>query len=277
MRKQFVATVIAISVLILTACGTIRKTVDLEYGKTYKIENEKITEKENVVFESEDSTIAKVTNGIVTACAPGTVNIDIKENNKVIGIYTFNITTVPITNIMLSSNSMDLKVGEGATLNFTPTPQNASRYGITWTSANPSVVSVDSNGHVLAKQSGSTTIMVSTVDGISDKCVVTVAEPTAYEQLTDDERTFVDDIYGVIYNYKNPYSVKFLKVDGVADSHIWRYITTAENSFGADVMQSYHYIKGLLIEGDSTGLGYDDDMNAALITQAMQEKVQGIC
>lgn len=277
MRKQLLAVLVAASILILTACGTIKETVDLEYGKTYKIENEKIAEKEDITYESEDPTIATVTKGIVTPCAPGTVNIDIKENDKVIGTYTFNITIVPITNIMLSTNSLDLKVGEGVTLNFTPTPKNASRYGITWTSANPRVVSVDDKGHILAKQSGSTTIMVSTADGISDKCTVTVAEPTAYEQLTDDERTFVDDIYEVILDYKNPYSVKFLKVGGIADSHMWWYITTAENSFGGKVTKSYNYIKGLLLEGNTAGFSYDDDMDVELITQAMQEKLQGIC
>lgn len=274
MRKLFLAVVIA-ALLSLTACGTIRETVDLEYGKTYKIENDKIAEKENITFESEDSSIATVRNGVVAACAPGTVDINIKENDKLIGKYTFNVKIIPITNIMLSTNSMELKVGEGATLNFTTAPQNASRYGITWTSANRDVVSVDKQGHILAKQSGSATIMIATEDGISDKCVVTVAEPSAYEQLSDDERVFVDDIYKVVLNYKNPYSVKFLKVDGVADSHIWRYVTTAENSFGGNVTKSYQYIMGLVIDGDSTGLGYDDDMDAALITEAIQEKLQG--
>ena len=54
MKKIGVIVFTAALVVCLTACGGVSKSVDLKYGETYKIEDEKIAGKENLTWESED-------------------------------------------------------------------------------------------------------------------------------------------------------------------------------------------------------------------------------
>lgn len=103
MRKMKIMFLVA-AALILTACGGISKTVDMKYGESYKIEEEKLEGKNDVVWESEDNSIVTVSDdGTVTAKAPGKVKVSIKEGDKSIGTYTFNVTTVPIEQIIIAT------------------------------------------------------------------------------------------------------------------------------------------------------------------------------
>ena len=66
----------------------------------------------------------------------------------------------------------------------TVSPENASNKGITWSSSNEEIASVDSStGLITAKQTGSVTIMATAVDGsgIKGTCNVTVAAPSIPE------------------------------------------------------------------------------------------------
>ena len=72
MKKIGVIVFTAALAVCLTACGGVSKSVDLKYGETYKIEDEKIAGKENLTWESEDNSIVSVADdGTVTANAPG--------------------------------------------------------------------------------------------------------------------------------------------------------------------------------------------------------------
>ena len=53
MKRLGVIVLTAALAVCLTACGGISKSVDLKYGETYKIEDEKLAGKENLTWESE--------------------------------------------------------------------------------------------------------------------------------------------------------------------------------------------------------------------------------
>ena len=86
---------------LLAGCGKVTKSVEINYGETYKIEDEKLEGKENLTWESADAEIVEVADdGTVTAKAPGKAKVAIKENGKSVGEYTFNVSIVPIEQIL---------------------------------------------------------------------------------------------------------------------------------------------------------------------------------
>ena len=81
-----------------------------------------------------------------------------------------------VTDIILSSSSLSLKVGESSTLSASVYPSNATNKTVTWTSSNTSVATVN-NGIVTAMSAGTVTIYAF-AGGKSSSCTVNVQTAT---------------------------------------------------------------------------------------------------
>ena len=112
------------------------------------------------------------------------------------------------TSVSLNKTSLTLDVGKSYTLTKTVSPSNAVT-SYTWSSSNTSVATVDSNGKVTAKKSGTATITVKTSNGKTATCKVTVNLPAP--QITGLANTpggikiswnKVDGAYGYRLYYK---------------------------------------------------------------------------
>lgn len=272
MKRLGVIVLTAALAVCLTACGGISKSVDLKYGETYKIEDEKLTGKENLTWESEDSSIVSVSDdGTVTANAPGKAKVSIKEGEKSIGTYTFDVTTVPIEQIIFADNN--IQITEKSTDNkikYTLLPEDASDYGIKWTSADNSVASINENGLVTANVVGKTTIIATTENGVTAQCSLEVVSKSAYDQLSRHEKAFVNAILPIMSNFKNPASVRFTSIHSLGD--YWQFEASAQNGFGGNTISSYSYFSssGLLLD---TTTPFVNEMNTDLVTQAVHEKL----
>jgi uncharacterized protein YjdB len=83
---------------------------------------------------------------------------------------------IPVTGVSLNKSSATLSVGNTETLLATVSPSDASNKSVTWNSSVPSVASVTQGGLVTAHSAGSSTIIVTTVDGgRTANCTVTVS------------------------------------------------------------------------------------------------------
>ncbi|WP_143317883.1 Ig domain-containing protein [Clostridium sp. HBUAS56017] len=82
------------------------------------------------------------------------------------------------SNMTLNKTSDSLQVGQTDNLVATVTPNNATNKNVTWTSSDPTVATVDSNGKVTALKAGTVSITAKTTDGsnLSMACTVTVAD-----------------------------------------------------------------------------------------------------
>ena len=133
-----------------------------------------------VTWTSSNSSVASVSNGVVTAKAAGTATITVKTadgNKTATCTVTVKTPTVAVTGISLNKTATTLTVGATETLTATVAPTNATDKTVTWTSSNPSVASV-SNGVITAKSAGTATITVKTADGNKTaSCVVVVFAP----------------------------------------------------------------------------------------------------
>ncbi|MGW6666416.1 Ig-like domain-containing protein [Peribacillus sp. NPDC055009] len=134
----------------------------------------------NVTWSSSDSSVVSVDqNGIVKAKSPGTVTIYAASTDGTNKKASFNITVMQnVQSISLNIDSLKLKVGESQALSATVLPADATNSKVIWSSSEPSVATVDANGMITAKSSGTSVITAKTEDGgFEDVSTVTVYQP----------------------------------------------------------------------------------------------------
>ncbi len=136
-----------------------------------------------VTWQSSDESVATVdADGKVTAHAPGTATITATAGGQ---SATCTVTVkdnapaiIPVNSVTLNKKSLTLNVNESETLTATIMPENATNREVTWTSSKPETAQVDENGKVTALAQGTAIITVTTANGKSATCAVTVTEAT---------------------------------------------------------------------------------------------------
>lgn len=152
---------------------------------------------------SSDTNIATVdSNGLVTLKDGGEVRITafITDSPSISASATITIKR-SVEGLKLDESSKVIYTGEEYTLGYTLTPENASNKDIKWTSAKPSVASVDQDGNVLGVSPGETIIMAQTEDGrYTDYCTIIVKQEAKNIKITTKD-VFLDkgDTYEIEY------------------------------------------------------------------------------
>lgn len=125
------------------------------------------------VWESVDTNVARVENGVVTAISPGQTKIRVTFGNQIVE-STINVLQGAQVNptITLNQNQLNLDVGNTANLIATVNPSDTPGT-VNWVSSNTNVATVE-NGLVTALNPGQTTITAS-IGNISANCVVNVS------------------------------------------------------------------------------------------------------
>ena len=106
----------------------------------------------------------------------GIIMTDSNDNKVTVGDDGKLETIIAVESVTLDKTSLDLYVGNTAELNATVKPENAADKIVTWSSSDPTVATVDTNGNVKALKPGTTTI-TATAGGKSATCTVTVSYP----------------------------------------------------------------------------------------------------
>lgn len=175
MKKASVILSIILLACILAGCGVIKESVEVKYGDTFTITNEKLDKYDSLKWDSADKSVAAVDNGTITGLAPGSTVITVcSEDGKTLAEYSTTVVIVPVTSIVLSTNVCEMTEGDSFQLSYTLFPENASDYGLSWKSANDAVATVNQDGRIEAKAEGQTTISISNKDGFIATCSVEV-------------------------------------------------------------------------------------------------------
>lgn len=97
------------------------------------------------------------------------------------------LSEIPLKGITLSSDSVELGIGETAKVTATPVPANATNKSLEWEIADPKIATVDISGNITGVAIGETTLTVYGEDKtISATCSVSVkARHTLYSNSTD--------------------------------------------------------------------------------------------
>lgn len=129
-----------------------------------------------LLWSSSDNNIVTVDqSGRVTALNAGTATITVQA--KDVTVTCVVTVTIDVTDIILNKNTVTINKGDVETLTVTIYPEDATDKSFTWSSSNPTIVTVD-NGLITGISKGSANITVKTNNGqISDTCTVTVNIP----------------------------------------------------------------------------------------------------
>ena len=145
------------------------------------------TSNKAVKWTSSNKSVASVSSsGQVTAKKAGTVTIIAKTSNGKKASCKITVKTRPIypTSISLSKTQLNLKVGKTYTLKPRFAPANTNKKTVKWTTSDKSVATVDKNGKVKAKGSGSAFITATTSNGQTARCTIQVTRKgVAYRAL----------------------------------------------------------------------------------------------
>ena len=186
-------TVKAKPVVKVTGVSLNRESLNLTEGETSKLVatvNPSNASNKNVTWESSKPSVVSVdSKGNIKALKAGSATITVKTKD---GGYTAKVTitvkakpVIKVTSVSLDKTSLILTEGGSSKLVVTVNPGNATNKGVTWSSSNSSVATVDSKGNVKALKAGSTIITVTTKDGsYTATCTVTVAEKPATYSVT---------------------------------------------------------------------------------------------
>ena len=130
----------------------------------------------NVTWSSSNANVATVTNGEVTAVSAGTTTITAKLPNGAKAECVVNVSSkvIKVSQVVLNVRTLSMSIGATNQLTATVKPSNATNKSITWSSSNPSVVSVDSNGKITALKQGTAKIYAKADNGVFDECGVIV-------------------------------------------------------------------------------------------------------
>ena len=134
-------------------------------------------------WESSNSEVASVDeNGIVTGNKNGTAVITVRTNNGKHAETTVEVQTSP-TEIVLNAAELQIDIAQAqhTKLEAAIKPVTANvKTGITWSSSNSDVASVNQTGEVEAKSTGKTVISVVTENGCATDCTITVIDSSKY-------------------------------------------------------------------------------------------------
>ncbi|MBR2769569.1 MAG: Ig-like domain-containing protein, partial [Solobacterium sp.] len=148
---------------------------------TVKIEPEGSAKVSDLIFSSSDQGIATVNSSlVVTGVYPGTATITAAtQDGSVKGTCNITVTEIALKSISIYA-AQDVLLPDGTTtLTAKYEPANATYQGVTWSSLNPDIATVDNLGKVKAVKPGQATIKAVSVrySDISATKIIQVMKP----------------------------------------------------------------------------------------------------
>ena len=144
----------------------------------------------NVTFKSLNEKVAIVdANGVVTGVSEGNADIVITtEEGGFEAKCTVRVDGIDARGIeRVGDKTVTMGINQTRQLQVKITPSDTTNKNVQWTSSNNSVATVDSNGVVISKNSGSTIITATTHNGLKTEFFIEVETPVTNITLNSNE------------------------------------------------------------------------------------------
>ena len=154
--------------------------------------NYSVASNTDLTWESTNSEIASVENGVITAHRGGDAIISAETSTGARADVSVHVDDEekPITSITLNNTQMEMNINTRQGLRATITPSDTTDSKLlSWESEDPTIAIVSATGNVTAKGAGTTTITVSAENGVSASCEVTVKSPITAVRLSQTDMT----------------------------------------------------------------------------------------
>ena len=153
-----------------------------------------------VSWTSSNSSVAKVSDGKITAVKAGTATITATAGGKTASVVVavadnpVPVTSVSVSGDGVSDGKLSLKSGASAQLTATVKPDNATDRKVTWTSSDSSVANVMGTGVVTAGSKAGKATVTATAGGKSASVEVTVEAQDPYAELDALAKAHASDL-----------------------------------------------------------------------------------
>lgn len=200
----------------------------------------------NITWTNSDNGVATISGTdnlirTVTGVKNGTTIVGLKTPNGRTATSKVTVQTSPTqielnkTNMVLDISGLNAKKEETLTVTYTPSTANANKQ-ITWTSSNPGIATVDTNGKVKGVGNGSATITATTKNGVSKQCLVIVQRSITKITLSKSSTTL--DL-AEVETTKNIQLTAKIEPSAVTEGYTW----SSSNS-GVASVDSNGYVSG---------------------------------
>lgn len=182
-KLSLLAIVLAIALLLLAPMRsgvedrlTVSTTrVELDPGQTATVDYELEAERaQTVAYKVDNASVATVDQlGNITAVAPGRTKVRLTAQGGATAVVDVEVSGVPLTAFSLNAHVLEMDKGDisGLSCQFN---NGATVQNVVWSSADPSIVQVDSAGRITAVGAGQTYVKAATSSGLSDTALVKV-------------------------------------------------------------------------------------------------------
>ena len=206
--SRYFGSIVEMDPILTTSIELNETEIEVTEGETVQLTAtvlpEDATDK-TVTWASSDESVASVDeNGLVTAVAPGAATITAMANDGSNLSASCNITVlqgfVLAESIQLNVTTVGLNEGASLQLTATVLPEECDNKNLTWSSNNPSIATVDSNGLVTTHGVGTATITAITTDGsnLSTTCTVTLLPVGVKGDVNGDNNISIADVAALI-------------------------------------------------------------------------------
>lgn len=226
---------------------------------------------QELIWESEDTSIATVEQGVIKGIKEGKTNIIVYNKDKTKSV-TCEIIVKKIEVQKISLDESDVKLGEGQNyiLRATTTP-NVTNEKINWVSSDENVVKV-SNGNITAIASGTATVSAVSTNGKKASCTfnVSTTKPSnkiRYASESFNVRTGPGVNYSLIGSVSRNEEIEILK-----EESNWTKLRLGNGKVGYTISKAYSSDKAYRIDGvpyiNQFNLGYPTGCEAVSATMA---------
>lgn len=206
------------------------------------------SDNEQVATVAQDGTVTTLTTGVAVITATS------NDNPELTATCTVTVTQ-SVTGLTLNAREKTIKVGEQFLLVATVLPSDSENRGVTFTSSDESIATVDENGLITGLKGGTTLIVVKTEErGLMATCTITVQEDITSITLSETE-TYVGK------GLNKQITATILPESATQKKLIW---TSSDNS---------------IVIVDSNGNIHGVNLGTAIITATAQDdgKVKATC
>lgn len=155
-----------------------KTALTLDNGKSYTLKatiSPSNTTDKSLKWSTSNKEVVTVTQkGVIKAVGKGTATITVKTSNGLKATCKVTVNQ-PVTSIKMSHTSVTVYMGETFKISASARPTNANDRKLTVKVGNSKIISIKS-GVITPKAVGKTTVTVSTSNGVTAKCTVTVKQ-----------------------------------------------------------------------------------------------------
>ncbi|MDE6208514.1 MAG: Ig-like domain-containing protein [Lachnospiraceae bacterium] len=173
----------------------------------------------SVTYLSSDPAVATVdSNGIVTGVSGGSAIILVTTVERGL-VASMKVTVYEfVTSIKINNSSPYINNGVTRRLTVDVAPKTATNQGVTWSSSNPSIIRVSSNGNITAVGYGTAIITATATDGsgISDSVIITSVRPVQSVTVNPTSVTVMEGGEVTVNVTVTPNNATFKDVDWVS-------------------------------------------------------------